>query len=188
VRVVLLGAPGSGKGTQGTALAKELGVPLVSSGQMLRDEVSAGSDRGHEVAAYLDRGDLVPDDLVVGAVRSALSEAVKSGGYVLDGFPRTVAQARRVDEDGAPDAVIYLAVPDDVVRRRLDHRADVGRADDDDQSVIDRRLRHFHEEVEPMLDYYRGRNVLTTIDADQPPEAVHEAIVRSLRNGRDGDG
>jgi adenylate kinase len=188
VRIVLLGAPGSGKGTQGAALAKELGVPLVSSGQMLRDEVSGGSDRGHKVAEYLDRGDLVPDDLVVAAVRKALSEAMKSGGYVLDGFPRTVEQARRVDEDGPPDAVIYLAVPDDVARRRLGRRAGVGRADDADQSVIDRRLRHFHQEVEPMLDYYRGRNVLTTIDADQPQDAVHDAIVRSLNDRRDGDG
>jgi adenylate kinase len=169
-------------------LAKDLDVPMISSGQMLRDAVSAGSDRGRKVAGYLDRGDLVPDDLVVDAVRGALSEAMKSGGYVLDGFPRTVAQARRVDEVAAPDAVIYLDVPDDVARLRLDRRAGVGRADDADQSVIERRLRHFHDEVDPMLDYYRGSRRLSTIDADRPSDVVHDAILRALRSRRGGDG
>jgi adenylate kinase len=168
-------------------LAKDLDVQLVSSGQMLRDAASAGTERGREVARYLDRGDLVPDGLVVDAVRDALSDATKAGGYVLDGFPRTAAQARLVDEVAPPDAVVYLAVPDDVARLRLGLRARAGRADDADQSVIERRLGHFHDEVDPMLDYYRERNVLTTIDADRAPDVVHDAISKTLDEGRPDD-
>ncbi len=179
-RIMLIGAPGSGKGTQSALLAKRLGVPAVSSGKVMRDLAAADTELGREVARYMGRGDLVPDDMVVSIVRDALGDAPGSGNYILEGFPRTVAQARRADSSLAPDAVIDLVVPDDVARARLARRAAAGRADDAARAVIEHRLRRFHEEIDPILQHYRERGVLTTVSADQPPEAVHEEILRAL--------
>jgi adenylate kinase len=161
-------------------LATHLGVPAVSSGELLRNVAAADTELGRKTARYTDRGDLVPDDLVVRIVRDALGDAPRSGGYILEGFPRTVAQARRTESTLAPDAVIDLVVPDEVARARLAGRAGAGRADDAAQAVIERRLRRFHEQIDPILQHYRDRGVLTAVDADRPPEAVNEAILRAL--------
>jgi adenylate kinase len=166
-------------------LAKRLGVPAVSSGELMRDLTAADTELGREIAGYMDRGDLVPDDLVVRIVRDALGEAPRSGGYILEGFPRTVAQARRAESSLAPNAVIDLVVPDEVARARLAGRAGAGRADDAAQAVIERRLRRFHEQIDPILQHYRDRGVLTAVDADRPPEAVNEAILRALPRKED---
>src|SRR6476659_2638598 len=144
MQVVLLGAPGSGKGTQGVVVARHFGVPHVSSGELLRSQVARGSALGQQVAGCIARGDLVPDDLVLAVVGNALTGAVKAGGYVLDGIPRTLAQAERAYELAQPaglvaDAVVYLDVPDDVARERLAGRAESGRNDDADAAVIERR-------------------------------------------------
>jgi len=182
---MFLGAPGSGKGTQSVMLAKHLGVPAVSSGELMRDLTTADTELGRTIAGYMGRGDLVPDDLVVRIVRDALGEAPRSGGYILEGFPRTVAQARRAESTLAPDAVIDLVVPDDVARARLARRAGAGRADDAAPAVIEQRLRRFHEQIDPILQHYRRRGVLTAVDADRPPEAVNEAILRALARKAD---
>lgn len=181
MRLVLLGAPGSGKGTQGTLLAQRLGVPLVSTGELLRAHAAGGTDLGHKVRAYLDRGDLVPDDLLLAALDEALRATMTAGGYVLDGFPRTLAQARHAEEVAAPDAVIHLAVPDAVARQRLAGRAGTDRTDDTEPEVIERRLRRYHSETEPLLDFYGQRGILDTVDAAQPPDAVSAAIMEALR-------
>ncbi|HEY3238045.1 MAG TPA: nucleoside monophosphate kinase [Acidimicrobiia bacterium] len=181
MRLVLLGAPGSGKGTQGVLLAKRLGVPLVSTGELLRAQAAAGTDLGRQVAGYLNRGDLVPDDLLLAALDSALRATMTAGGYVLDGFPRTLAQAHHAEEVAAPEAVIHLAVPDDVARRRLAGRAGADRTDDTEPEVVERRLRRYHSETEPLLDFYRQRGILHTVDASQSPEAVSAAIMEALR-------
>jgi adenylate kinase len=185
VQIVLLGAPGSGKGTQGDLLAKHFGVPHVSSGELLRTHVATGSDVGLKVASFLSRGELVPDDLVLAVVGDALSGAFDAGGYVLDGIPRTLAQAERAYELAAPaglaaDAVIYLDVADDVARERLAARAETGRVDDADPAVIERRLQVFHADTTPLLDFYRERGILRTIDAVQPVDAVSKAILEAL--------
>jgi adenylate kinase len=185
VRLVLLGAPGAGKGTQGVVLADHFGVAHISSGELLRTHVAAESDLGREVGAYLVRGELVPDDLVLAVVGDAVAAATKTGGYILDGFPRTLAQAERAYALAEPaglaaDAVIYLAVPDEAARQRLAGRAEVGRSDDVDAAVIERRLRVFHEQTQPLLEFYRGRKVLVTVDAVQSPDAVSAAIFTAL--------
>jgi adenylate kinase len=186
VHIVLLGAPGSGKGTQGDVLAKHFGVPHVSSGELLREHVASGSDLGREVASYLSRGELVPDDLVLTVVGDALTGAFEAGGYVLDGIPRTRAQAERAYALAKPagllaDAVVYLDIGDDVARERLAARAETaGRVDDADPAVIDRRLRVFHADTRPLLDFYRERGILETIDAMQSVRAVSTAILESL--------
>jgi adenylate kinase len=189
VRLVLLGAPGSGKGTQGELLAQRLGVAHVASGELLRAHVSAESELGIEVAARLAHGDLVPDDAVLGVVCEAVTAACASGGYILDGFPRTRTQAERAYELALPkgieaEAAVYLALDDDVARGRLAGRADRGRADDADAGVIDRRLQLFHANTRPILDFYDGRGLLVTVDAAQPAGVVTEAILAALgRNG-----
>ena len=185
MHIVLLGAPGSGKGTQGDLLAAHFGVPHVSSGELLREHVASGTDLGRQVAYFLSRGELVPDDLVLAAVADALNGAFEAGGYVLDGIPRTLAQAERAYALAKPagllaDAVIYLDVPDDVARERLAGRAETGRVDDADPAVIERRLQVFHADTRPLLDFYRERGLLRTIDAVQSVEAVSAAILEVL--------
>ena len=163
VKLVLLGAPGSGKGTQGVALAQHFGIPHVSSGALLRVQAAAEDDRGRQIRAFLSRGELVPDDVVLKVVGEALIGAVEAGGYVLDGIPRTLAQAERAYELAQPaglvaDAVIFLDVPDEVARARLAQRAGSGRTDDANSAVIERRLEVFREDTRPLLDFYRARN------------------------------
>jgi adenylate kinase len=181
MRLILLGAPGSGKGTQAAALADHFGVPHISSGELLRRQVAAGTELGCEVASLLERGELAPDGLVVAVVDEALAHADR--GYILEGFPRTLSQAREAEaRHGAQfaDAVVLLDVPDDVARERLAGRTPEGRADDRDPETIERRLRRFHADTEPLVDYYRDRGLLVTVDATPPPHAVTRAIVVAL--------
>jgi adenylate kinase len=186
VRLVLLGAPGSGKGTQGARLAAQLGVTHVASGELLRAHVSAESELGIEVAARLARGDLVPDDVVLELVCEAVTAACElGGGYILDGFPRTRAQAERAYELAQPkgiaaDAAIYLALDDQIARRRLAGRADRGRVDDANADAIERRLQLFHANMRPILDYYEGRGILVTVDAATAADAVTGTILSAL--------
>jgi adenylate kinase len=183
---VLLGAPGAGKGTQGHVLSRHFGVAHVSSGELLRSLVAAQSGLGRQVSQFLARGELVPDELVLAVVGEALIGAVAAGGYILDGIPRSLSQAERAYALAKPaglvaDAVVYLDIPDDVSRARLAGRAvDSDRADDADSAVIERRLELFHTETRPLLDYYRDRQILVTVDGTQPADAVSAAIFDAL--------
>jgi adenylate kinase len=186
MRLVLVGPPGAGKGTQAEALAEHFGVPHISSGELLRRHVASGTALGREVTGYLDRGELAPDALVITVVDEALAGA--GSGYVLDGFPRTRSQAEKADarRDGElADAVVFLDLPDDAARHRLAQRL-AGRSDDRDRAVIERRLRTFHDETDPVVDYYRDRGKLVTVDAAQPPGAVTAAILAALAGRRPG--
>jgi adenylate kinase len=185
VKLVLIGPPGSGKGTQGVVLARHFGIPHVSSGALLREQTEAERDAGPEIREFLSRGELVPDDVVLDIVCAALAGALEAGGYVLDGIPRTLAQAERAYELAQPaglvaDAVISLDVPDEVARSRLLQRAGSGRSDDANAAVIERRLQVFHEDTRPLLDYYRKRGILVSVDGAQPPAVVTEAILDAL--------
>jgi adenylate kinase len=186
MRVILLGAPGSGKGTQGEALARHFGISHLSTGDLLRAHIAEGTAVGHEVAGYVEQGRLVPDDLILQLVSPAVIAAAESGGYVLDGFPRTLAQAERAYELAQPagvtaDSVVYLAVPDDVARERLAARSVDGRVDDGSSDVIERRLRVFHDETQPLLDFYRDRGILLTVDATPPPDEVTKAMLAAVQ-------
>jgi adenylate kinase len=186
MRIILLGAPGSGKGTQGKALAERFGVRHVSTGDLLRAHIAEGTELGRAAAPYVERGELVPDELMLQVAGSAVTEAAREGGYVLDGFPRTLAQAERAYELAGPadvtaDAVVYLAVRDDVVRERLAARAAGGRIDDADADVVERRLQVFHDETGPLLDFYRDRGILVTVDAARAPDEVTAAMLEGVK-------
>ncbi len=193
VRVVLVGPPGSGKGTQGRALALRLEVPYLSTGDVLRARMAEGTPLGRRVAAIVERGDLVADDLVLELVASTLGREAAGRGYVLDGFPRTMPQARALDRSdpplGPPDVVVHLAVPDRVVADRLARRAaQEGRADDARQGVLEHRLRAYTDRTEPLLDHYRAQGTLVTVDGDQPPDEVAAAIASAVETRADRTG
>jgi adenylate kinase len=178
VRLALLGKPGAGKSTQSAVLARRLGVPVISTGALLRQRAAAMDEGAGELATVLARGELVDDDFVVSAVKDGIA-ALDGDGYLLDGFPRTLAQAQRGDAPPV-EVVILLDLPDDVARPRLTHRADDGRSDDNSRAVAERRLHLFNSETGPVLDFYRRRGILRSVDATQSPEAVTEAVLRSL--------
>jgi adenylate kinase len=185
MRIILLGAPGSGKGTQGPVLARHFGASHISTGELLRREIASPSDLGKAAARYVRAGELVPDDIVLELLIDRIADAAAGGGYVLDGFPRTLSQAEQAYDLASTagvtaDAVVYLAVPDEVVRERLSARAGEGRSDDADAEVTERRLHVFHTETEPLLDYYRDRGLLITLDASRPPQEVSTSMISAI--------
>jgi adenylate kinase len=182
LRLLLLGAPGSGKGTQGKALASLYGIEHISSGEVLRVEVRAGTPLGREVAAFQRRGDLVPDQIVFDLLIPVVAAATARGGYILDGFPRTVPQALEAADvarrlDFSLDAAIYLNVPEPVLLQRLLARA----RPDDSAEVIKHRLEVFAETTRPLIAYYRQqRGILMEVDGDQPAQAITAEIQARL--------
>jgi adenylate kinase len=185
VKLLLIGPPGSGKGTQGERLAAELGIVHIAAGDLLRAEVAAQTPLGREVSGLMERGDLVPDQVVIDLVLPKVVAAAAEGGYLLDGFPRSVEQAvearKLADQvDAGPDAVIYLDVPRAELMRRILARAEVeGRSDDNEQTVAN-RLQVFDEATRPLVDYYRERGLLQVVDAAQAEDTVTAAILAAL--------
>jgi len=185
----MLSPPGAGKGTHGRWLTRQTGAAHISSGDLLRAEVASGSDLGRQVAAYTERGDLVPDELIFSILVPAVVAAARdTGGYVLDGFPRTMPQALRAAELGTElgltsDGVIYLTAPqEELVNRLLDRARRDGRADDT-LGVIRHRLAIFAKETAPLVDYYRGRGILLELSTDRP-EADVQADLRDWLEAR----
>jgi adenylate kinase len=185
VRLLLLAPPGAGKGTQGERLAARFGARHIAAGDLLRAEAQTGTPAGREIAAYQARGDLVPDQIVLNALTPAVVEAAAAGGYILDGFPRTLPQATAAAELATRlgvtlDAVVYLYAPEEVLTQRLlDRASQAGRADDV-ADVIWHRLRVFAETTGPLVPYYTERGILVAIDADQPPDSVTADIQARL--------
>ena len=183
MRVIMLGPPGAGKGTQGDRIASRYGVPHISSGELFRDEVARQTETGKTLQRYLDAGDLVPDDLVLSLIMDRVIAAEADGGYVLDGFPRTLPQAEAAakvarEANMSAQAVLYLEVPPEVLAARLADRGE-GRADDSAR-VARHRLEVFTEHTRPLLDYYTRRGIIVRIDASPPVDEVSEAIFAAL--------
>jgi adenylate kinase len=184
-RLVLLGPPGAGKGTQAELLGRHLGVPIVVSGDLLRAAVAAGTELGRAAQTAMEAGELVPDELVARLVLDRLDEPDARDGFILDGFPRTLAQAERLDADLAIGArplhrVLLLAVPDaDLIARLLERGRQQQRADDR-LEVIENRLQVYHAETEPLAAYYRRRGLLRAIDGTGPVEAVAARVLAAL--------
>jgi adenylate kinase len=185
VRLLLLAPPGAGKGTQGERLAAYYGVRHIAAGDLLRAEAQAGGPLGSEIAAHQARGDLVPDQVVLDVLTPVVVDAAAHGGYILDGFPRNLAQATAAAEIAARlgvtlQAAVYLHAPDEVLMRRLLERADQGGRTDDRADVIRHRLEVFAETTGPLVPYYSERGILVAVDADQPPDSVFDDILAGL--------
>lgn len=186
MRVLLIAPPGAGKGTQGTTIATHFGLPHIATGDLLRDHVARQTDLGRSVRHHLDRGELVPDEIVLGMVREAFMDAKTHGtGYVLDGMPRTMPQARALYEianelDMVADVSLFLkATDDELVRRLLARASEEGRADDT-EDVIRHRLALYHEVTHPIVDWYRQRGILVSVDAMRSAEDVGREILGVL--------
>jgi adenylate kinase len=178
MRLLLLAPPGAGKGTQGASLAEHYGITHISSGDLLRQHIQDQTELGRQVQAYLAAGDLVPDEVMIALVSGPAREAAAAGGFILDGFPRTLKQAQMVLESAKEagttlHAVLFLDVPDDVLVARLIAR---GRGADDSEYTIRHRLEVYHRETEPLIAFYRERGLLRYVDGNQPIEAVTAAI------------
>jgi adenylate kinase len=186
MRIVLIGPPGVGKGTQAERLADHLSIPHISTGDLFRVNLRDDTPLGLEAKRYMDAGDLVPDDVTVGMVRARLGAPDTADGFILDGFPRTVAQAEALDAlldelDTALDAVVEFTAPDDVIVQRLLGR---GRSDDT-EDVVRRRQQVYRDDTAPLLDFYRDQ--LLTIDAvgtvAQITDRVLDDLSQSLPSG-----
>ena len=175
--IALLGPPGSGKGTQAERLRDECGYAWLSTGDLLREARAEGSELGRRAGEYMDRGELIPDEVIVDVVEEALAE-VGDRPVLLDGFPRTVAQAELGPELGV---AILIDVPDDVVMDRIAGR-DQGRADDDPETVRE-RLRVYHRETKPLIGHYERQGRLLRVDGARGPDEVHREVLRRLGHG-----
>jgi adenylate kinase len=183
MRLLLIGAPGAGKGTQAVRLAERLGITHISSGDLLRQHVTEETPLGKQVQKYVSRGDLVPDAMVLDMLRKPIVAASNAGGYVLDGFPRTVEQAEIAYDTArelgvAVQVAIFLEVERDELVRRLLAR---GRGADDTQDVIEHRLEVYDEKTRPMIDYYAQRERLVTVNGARPPDEVTWSMIVQLQ-------
>ena len=185
MRLLLIGPPGSGKGTQAIRLGAHLGVEHISSGELLRKHANEETGIGRTVKPLLDRGDLVPDGIVMDILRKPVETASRRGGYILDGFPRTVAQAEAAylvaREIGAwVQVALYLQVPRERLIERAMARGKAAGRTDDTLEVINHRLRVFDDLTMPLLDYYDNREILVTVDGDQSVDEVTASAIARL--------
>lgn len=192
MRVVLLGAPGAGKGTQATLLCQAKGLKHISTGEMMRAEIAKGSALGGRVKQYLDAGQLVPDNIIIEVIRERLSAKDCEGGFLLDGFPRTVAQAEALDRVLSElrrdlTHVVELNVPEKVLLERIHGRASQGSGrSDDSPEVAKKRLAVYHEQTAPVTAYYAssrkasGKELLFEVDGIGSVEDVHKRVLKAL--------
>jgi adenylate kinase len=186
MRLLLIGAPGAGKGTQATLIAERFHIAHISSGDLLRTHVEENTTIGRAAREFLAKGDLVPDAIVMDMLRKPVVAASEAGGYVLDGFPRTVDQARAAYETAselgvAVEVAVHLEVPPAELTRRLLAR---GRGQDDRPEVIEHRLQVFEAKTRPMLDYYAERAELITVNGARPVPEVAWSITVQLQQLR----
>ncbi|MBQ7150807.1 MAG: adenylate kinase [Synergistaceae bacterium] len=206
MKLVLLGAPGAGKGTQAALLKKEIGLDHISTGDLFRHNLKNSTPLGLEAKKYMDAGQLVPDEIVMNMVSEKLADAENTEGFMLDGFPRTVAQAEFLDSKINLDGVVLFNISDEEIVTRLMDRAvcrscgsvtqfsshekcpDCGgelyRRDDDNEQTIRSRLKVFHEQTEPLIDFYRTKNLLLEVQATGKPEEIFARVLSLLNHDK----
>lgn len=206
MNIVLLGAPGAGKGTQAAKLVEEFHVTHISTGDMLRAAVAAGTELGKKAKSYMDAGELVPDDVIIGLVADRLQDEDTAAGFILDGFPRTSAQAVALDAELAKldrplDAALLIDVEPEVIVNRLCSRrmcrncgyigsvadatcpkcdGEMYQRDDDNETTVRNRLDVYETSTAPLIDYYHGCDLLVSIDGDRDPEVVYADVKEAL--------
>ena len=185
MNVLVLGPQGSGKGTQAQRIAASYGLPHIATGEMLREAMAAGTDLGNRVKPLYDAGELVPDELIIDVIRERLGADDVDEGFILDGFPRTMAQAEALDRmlreiDRTLTIVFLLEVPEDVCVARLLRRAEAENRTDDTPEAIRTRLALYRRETEPLVEYYRAQGNLVGIHGDRPPDEVFDEVQAAL--------
>ncbi|MEG1398120.1 MAG: adenylate kinase [Raoultibacter sp.] len=206
MNIVLLGAPGAGKGTQAAQLVEKCAIAHISTGDMLRAAVKEGTPLGQKAKGYMDAGNLVPDDVIIGLVTERLQDADTKAGFILDGFPRTSAQAVALDAelsklDRPLDAALLISVEPEVIVGRLTSRrmckecgcigtatdtvcpkcsGEMYQRDDDNEATVRNRLDVYEKSTAPLIDYYRGCDLLVEIDGDRDPKIVFEDVTKAL--------
>jgi adenylate kinase len=185
MRVLLIGPPGAGKGTQATRIADHFDLARIATGDLLREEVANGTELGKVAEEYMDRGDLVPDDIVIQMTRDRMLEASGEGGYVLDGYPRTLAQAeaayRWAMARGIPfDLTLFFEIEEQELLARLAGRAREEHRSDDTEETVRHRLEVFANQTYPLVEYYQRRRILVRINAVGQVDAISEQIFATL--------
>ena len=179
---ILFGPPGAGKGTQATAMVEKYNLRHISTGALLREEISAGTELGLKAKALIDAGALVPDEVVEGMIENLFKTVKDVDGFLLDGFPRTIAQAEALDRILATNgeevtSVVSIMIPDEMIKERIRHRAAIeGRADDASEETINNRIKTYHDKTEPLIDFYRKAGKYAEINGTGTIEAVRESI------------
>lgn len=186
MRIVLLGAPGSGKGTQAALMVKQLGVPHISSGELLRSAAKAGTELGLKAKAVIDRGELVSDAIMLGLIEERLSVGEAKTGFILDGYPRNIAQAEALDGllarlEQPLDEALLIDVDVEMVIKRIARRAAEEGRSDDSEAVARNRMRVYAEQTAPVADYYAERGVLSRVLGIGSVEEVFQRIMGVLR-------
>lgn len=208
MRLVFLGPPGIGKGTYASAISKMYGIPHISTGDIFREEIKRGTELGRRIKEYVERGELVPDEIVIEVVRERLSREDCKKGFILDGFPRTLRQAQALDEMATLDLALNFVAPDEVIIERLSGRricrrcgaiyhvkfmppkvegvcdicgGELYQREDDKPEVIKRRLELYRRQFKPILDFYRAKGILVDVDASEQADVVIPRIVEVLK-------
>ena len=186
MNLVFLGPPGSGKGTQAVRVAGEAGITHLSTGDVLRSAVKAGTELGKKADGFMSRGELVPDDLIISLIEAKIAAGELKGGFILDGFPRTVPQAKSLDEmfkknEIKLDKAVLLDVGDDEILKRLKGRAEKeGRADDTEKVIVN-RLEVYRKQTKPIEDLYRQQSILVEILGEDTPDNIFAAVMKAIK-------
>ena len=183
---ILFGPPGAGKGTQASALVKKYGLCHISTGELLRQEIAEGSELGKQAKALIDAGALVPDEVVEGMIESKFKTLKDVNGFLLDGFPRTVAQAEALDNmltnmGDSVTSLLSIMIPDDMIKERIRHRASIeGRADDAKEETISNRIKTYHEKTEPLIEFYKNARKYIEVDGTGTIEEVRNQLFSKI--------
>lgn len=186
-RIVVLGAPGAGKGTQAVRISEHFGIPTISTGELFRKHIAAGDELGRLASRYIDAGNLVPDEVTIAMLSDRLDESDTAGGFILDGFPRTLPQAEELDGllgDRPLDAVVEFVVDEEAMIGRLLRRAEIEGRSDDSEDVIRHRLEVYHEQTAPLVDYYLERGLLIQVEAMGEIDEVTSRVISALEQPR----